>query len=81
MRFIQCFTCKTAEHIFAAKIVSHKNCMKRYLLQYQRNAEEIINYDEADNESDIDVEEAFRAMLYQLHLDTNIMQYLHAVIF
>ena len=42
--------CKTVENIFAADIVSHKNCKKRYLLQYQRHAEEIINYDEADDE-------------------------------
>ena len=58
------------KHILAADIVSQKNCMKTYLLQYQRNAKEIINYDEADDDSDIDVEEAFRAMLSQLHLDT-----------
>ena len=68
--YTRCSTCKTLEHIFAADIVSQKNCMERYLLQYQRNAEEIINYDEADDDSDIDVEEAFREMLSQLHLDT-----------
>ena len=61
--YTRCSTCKIVEHIFAADIVSHKNCMKRYLLQYQRNAEEIINYEEADDDSDVDVEEAFRAML------------------
>ena len=44
--------------------------MKRYLLQYQGNAEDIISYDEADDDSDIDVEEGFRVMLSQFHLDT-----------
>ena len=68
--YTRCSTYKTAEHIFAADIVSHKNCIKRYLLQYQRYAEEIINYDEPDDDSDIDVEEAFTTMLSQLHLET-----------
>ena len=68
--YTRCSTYKTAEHIFAADIVSHKNYIKRYLLQYQRYAEEIINYDEPDDDSDIDVEEAFTTMLSQLHLET-----------
>ena len=68
--YTRCSTCKTVEDIFAADTVSHKNFMKTYLLQYQRNAEEIINYHEADDDSDIDAEGAFRAMLSQLHLDT-----------
>ena len=33
--YTRCSTYKTVEHIFATDIVSHKNCMKRYLLQYQ----------------------------------------------
>ena len=56
--------------MFAADIVNHKNCMRRYLLQYQRNAEEIISYDKSDDDSDIDVEEAFRTMLIQLQINT-----------
>ena len=36
--YTRCSTYKTAEHIFAADKVSHKNCIKRYLLQYQRYA-------------------------------------------
>ena len=59
--YTKCSTYKTVEHILAADIVSHKNCMKRYLLQYQRNAEEIINYDDDDEYAgtDSDLEEAF----------------------
>ena len=44
--------------------------MKRYILRYQRNAEEIINYDEPDHGSDIDLNEAFKAMISELYLDT-----------
>ena len=47
--YTRCSTYKTVEHIFGADIVSHKHCMKRNLLQYQRNAEEIINYDDDDD--------------------------------
>ena len=54
--------------------------MKRYILQY---AEEIINDDELDDESDIDLNEAFKTMISELYLDTKgytiDMQYLHAV--
>ena len=72
--YTRCSTYKTVEHIFAADIVSHKNCMKRYLLQYQRNAEEIINYDDDDDEyagTDSDLEEAFKQMISQLNIETN----------
>ena len=44
--------------------------MKRYILRYQRNAEEILNYDESDHGSDIDLNEAFKAMISELYLDT-----------
>ena len=37
----------------------------------QRNAEEIINYDEPGNGSDIDLNEAFKAMISERYLDTN----------
>ena len=48
--------------------------MKRYLLQYQRNTEEIINYDDDDDEyagTDSDLEEAFKQMISQLNIETN----------
>ena len=48
--------------------------MKRYLLQYQRNAEEIINYDDDDDEyagTDSDLEDAFKQMISQLNIETN----------
>ena len=73
--YTRCSTYKTVEHIFAVDIVSHKNCMKRYLLQYQRNAEEIINYDDDDDDeyggTDSDLEEAFKQMISQLNIETN----------
>ena len=56
--------------MYRCSIFSHKNCMKRYILRYQRNAEEIINYDEPDHGSDIDLNEAFKAMISELYLDT-----------
>ena len=65
--YTRCSTYKTVQHIFAADIFSHKNCMKRYILQY---AEEIINDDELDDESDIDLNEAFKTMISELYLDT-----------
>ena len=43
--YTRCRTYKTLEHIFAADIVSHSNCMKLYLLKYQRKMEEIMSYD------------------------------------
>ena len=39
--YTRCATYKTAGYMFAADIYSHKNCMKRYLIQYQRNADEL----------------------------------------
>ena len=71
--YTKCSTYKTVEHILAADIVSHKNCMKRYLLQYQRNAEEIINYDDDDEYAgtDSDLQEAFKKMISHLNIETN----------
>jgi len=34
--------------------------MKRYLLQYQRKVEDIMNYDDLDTDFDSDLQEAFK---------------------
>lgn len=69
--YTRCSTYKTKEHIFAADIMSHKICMNRYLLQYQRTVEDIMNYDDPDAASDDETQEAFRAMLAEIHLGKN----------
>ena len=69
--YTRCSTYKTKEHIFAADIMSHRNCMKRYLLQYQRKVEDIIYYDDLDTDSDDETQGAFKAMLAEIPLDKN----------
>ena len=69
--YTRCATYKTIEHIFADDIFSHKNCMKRYLLQYQRNADEIVQEDGLDAYSNDELHEAFNKMTSELNLATS----------
>ena len=50
-------TYKTIGDIFAADIYSHQNCMKRYLLQYQRNADELTQEDDLGADSNNELQD------------------------
>ena len=69
--YTRCATYKTIGDIFSADIYSHKNCMKRYLLQYQRNADELMQEDDLGADSDNELHEAFNKMTGELNLATS----------
>ena len=58
---------KSKGDIFAADVLSHKNCMKSYLLQYQRKVQDILSIDEEEEDSGF-VQSAFSKLLEQIHL-------------
>ena len=69
--YIRCATYKTIGNILAADIYSHKNSMKKYLLQYQRNADELMQEDDLGADSNNELHEAFNKMTGELNLATS----------
>ena len=68
--YTKCSIYKTKEHIFAADIVSHKGCMKRYLIQYQRKMEEIMRCD-CSTDNDSNIIEVFNSVISKMELVHN----------
>ena len=69
--YTRCATYKTIGDIFAADIYSHKNCIKRSRLQYQRNVDELMQEDELGAGSNNELHEAFNKMTGELNLATS----------
>ena len=69
--YTRCATYKTIGDIFAADIYSHKNCTKRSRLQYQRNADELMQEDDLGADSKYELHEAFNKMTGELNLATS----------
>ena len=72
--FTRCSIYNTEGDIFAADIRYHKQCLGRYIKQYERRADLVLKAAEVQlhQESSADIyKEAFNSMLQQLNLDQN----------
>ena len=68
--FSRCSIYTTAGDVFAADLVSHGTCMNKYLLKYQRDINEIVNFDVHSDPGD-DILLAFDYMLSEIDLTKN----------
>ena len=58
---------ETLGDIFAADIFYHRNCMSQYILTFQRDIEDVMNYDDTDISCDM-TQLVFEEMLSTLNL-------------
>ena len=59
--YTRCSIYQTIKDLFAADIPSHKSCMSRYLIQYQRELTDPLDEEEDGNQSDL--KQAFETIL------------------
>ena len=67
--YTRCSIYQTVKDLFAADILSHKSCMNRYLIQYQRELTDALDEEEDGNQSD--VKQAFETILEEINLEKN----------
>ena len=67
--YTRCSIYQTVKDLFAADILSHKSCMNRYLIQYQRELTDALDKEENGNQSDL--KQAFETILEEINLEKN----------
>ena len=67
--YTRCSIYQTVKDLFAADILSHKSCMNRYLIQYQRELTDALDEEEDGNQSDL--KQAFETILEEINLEKN----------
>ena len=69
--YTRCILCKSPKDLFAADIMYHKSCMEEYLLQFKRNVEAIVSFQEEKKNIDkVHLQVAFKDVLSSLDLET-----------
>ena len=69
--YARCILYKSAKDLFAADIMYRKSCMEGYSLQFKRNVESIVNFQEDEKNNDKEhLQVAFKDFLSSLDLET-----------
>ena len=67
--YTRCSIYQTIKDLFSADILSHKSCMNRYLIKYQRDEEEDSNQS--------DLKQAFETIFEEINLKKMHIVYLN----
>ena len=67
--YTRCSVYQTIKDLFEADILSHKSCMKRYLIQHQRELTDALDEEEDGNQSDL--KQACKTILEEINLEKN----------
>ena len=67
--YTRCSIYETVKDLFTADLLSHKSCMNRYLIQYQRELTDALDEEEDGNQSDL--KQAFEIILEEINLEKN----------
>ena len=65
---------ETPGDIFAADILYHRNCMSQYILTFQRDIEDVMNYDDTDISCDMT-----QLVLKEMLSTLNLQQYAYSM--
>ena len=69
--YTRCILCKSAKDLFAADFMYHKSYMEGYLLQFKRNVETIVNFQEEEKNIDKEhLQVAFKGVVSSMDLKT-----------